>query len=310
MKSWWVILIFTVMAVLSATLPDLMLSPGPLTKSHQVIRNQCTACHRPFGGVQDARCTHCHQLKKATTDTSAQKAGWSSADLLRFHRQLKEPGCLSCHTDHRGKDPRLATSAFDHALLPVAMKTACESCHAAPADSLHRLIDVSCYNCHTTEEWSVAGTFDHDRIIGVAKTACGSCHPAPGDAFHQLLQEPCGACHSTTQWVPSTFDHARYFTLDRDHNVKCITCHTNNNFKVYTCYGCHEHSESGIRGEHEKHGIFNFSDCASCHRSADEDDIRQPGSTANNHTRPPEPNGVRQYIRSGKREEHHEEEDH
>ena len=42
----------------------------------------------------------------------------------------------------------------------------------------------------------------------------------------------------------------------------------------------------------------------------DEDDIRQPGSTANNHTRPPEPNGVRQYIRSGKREEHHEEEDH
>jgi hypothetical protein len=74
--------------------------------------------------------------------------------------------------------------------------------------------------------------------------------------------------------MPATFDHNKYFVLDRDHNTRCVTCHVRNNYKNYTCYGCHEHSPSNIRREHIKEGIRDFNNCVKCHRSADEDDIQ------------------------------------
>jgi hypothetical protein len=77
--------------------------------------------------------------------------------------------------------------------------------------------------------------------------------------------------------VPATFDHDKYFVLDRDHNVKCVTCHERNDYSRYTCYGCHEHSPEKIRREHIEEGIRDFKNCVECHRSADEHDIRMPG---------------------------------
>ena len=55
--------------------------------------------------------------------------------------------------------------------------------------------------------------------------------------------------------------------------MKCITCHTGNNFNIYTCYSCHEHSESKTIQEHLEEGITQISNCVSCHKSSDEDDI-------------------------------------
>jgi hypothetical protein len=111
-------------------------------------------------------------------------------------------------------------------------------------------------------------------ISAALQANCYSCHQKPADNFHQTLTDQCSKCHDTQKWSPSTFDHSAYFTLDRDHNAKCIVCHTTNNYKEYTCYGCHEHSEGKIRGEHEEEGIYNFSNCSSCHRSGNKHDIR------------------------------------
>ena len=59
--------------------------------------------------------------------------------------------------------------------------------------------------------------------------------------------------------------------LDRDHNTTCVTCHTGNDYKRYTCYGCHEHTPAKVRAEHEEEGIRDFENCVECHRSADEE---------------------------------------
>jgi len=50
-----------------------------------------------------------------------------------------------------------------------------------------------------------------------------------------------------------------------------VTCHVEDNYSTYTCYGCHEHTLAKVRREHVEEGIRNFEDCVSCHRSADED---------------------------------------
>lgn len=46
----------------------------------------------------------------------------------------------------------------------------------------------------------------------------------------------------------------------------CETCHKNNDYSLYTCYGCHEHSQAKIRAEHVEEGIQNFENCVECHR--------------------------------------------
>ena len=121
------------------------------------------------------------------------------------------------------------------------------------------------------------------------------------DTFHHFFIYNCYKFHTTSKWKPSTFDHSNYFVLDKDHNAECTTCHANNNFKAYTCYGCHEHSESKIRAEHLEEGINNFSDCASCHKSGDEHDIRMNGRSSQELNQN-EAKNVKDYINSGEKD--------
>jgi len=80
-----------------------------------------------------------------------------------------------------------------------------------------------------------------------------------------------------TAWKPATFEHAKFFELDKDHNATCITCHFDNDLSRYTCDGCHEHRPSNIRRKHEKEGIPDFENCVKCHRNArDEPEGRGP----------------------------------
>lgn len=73
-------------------------------------------------------------------------------------------------------------------------------------------------------------------------------------------------CHGQERWKPATLDHDKLFVLDRDHDGECATCHRNNEFSRYTCYGYHEHSPAKVRAEHVKEGIPVFENCMECHR--------------------------------------------
>jgi hypothetical protein len=90
------------------------------------------------------------------------------------------------------------------------------------------------------------------------------------DALHKQITGNCGQCHTQKKWTPATFEHDKYFVLDRDHNASCVTCHVRNDYSRYTCYGCHEHTPANIRREHVEEGIRDFDNCVECHRSADE----------------------------------------
>jgi hypothetical protein len=75
----------------------------------------------------------------------------------------------------------------------------------------------------------------------------------------------------------TAFEHGKFFVLDSDRDTTCATYHTGANFKRYTCYGCYEHTPSGVRAEHEHEGNRDFENCVKCHRSADKESA-EPGS--------------------------------
>jgi hypothetical protein len=190
-----------------------------------------------------------------------------------------EADCFACHAPFRG-----------------ASNDRCIACHK-PADigrltsrgqpvekpltrvPFHQsLLQQDCLACHGdhagVKRFRSEGRFSHALLGADARKDCLSCHKAPGDALHEQITGNCSQCHSVRQWVPANFDHDRYFILDRDHRTKCATCHVRNDYSRYTCYGCHEHSAEKIRREHVEEGIRDYRDCAECHRSADEHDIR------------------------------------
>lgn len=258
-----------ILFLLTLRYPDLMVSPGPLVPAHRALATDCFSCHTPFGGAVTDRCTTCHALGDIGVRTATgEPLGGESPPGSRasFHQALRTPECTSCHAEHRGS----TKPHFSHEALEPAAREGCASCHAAPVDDLHRDLGTACGSCHTTAHWEPA-TFEHDRLPKGVLERCESCHRAPADAFHRQSPGACASCHATTRWKPSTFDHDRYFVLDGDHRTTCATCHVNDEYSRYTCYGCHEHTPANIRAEHEEEGIRDFEGCVRCHRSAEDE---------------------------------------
>lgn len=264
--------IMSVFVSLMFLFPHIMINPGELVKGHQDLNKKCISCHKPFSGTPNDRCIACHAL-----DEIGKKADSATTKKTGFHAFLENQPCYGCHTEHKGFEPDSTNLTFSHALLDHQIVNKCGSCHDNPADSLHTKFTAECSKCHTTEGWKSSAHFDHELIVLTDKNNCSSCHKSPEDTFHGTLKDECSKCHSTQQWKPSTFDHSTYFVLDEEHNTDCKTCHQNNDYSQYTCFGCHEHTENNILEEHDEEGITDLNDCARCHKSADEDDIRMEG---------------------------------
>lgn len=270
MKYLIIIGIIAGIILLMVEFPSTMLSPGRLTNGHAQLKNNCTGCHEPFGGISNNKCIACHNLAEIGKDTSENALTVSGKKKILFHEGLSSQSCIACHTDHKGVDAAGQLNGFKHALLSDPLLNNCVSCHAMPTDNLHRQVNASCINCHNTEAWKNVVKFNHSMLLATDKTDCASCHQKPEDNFHKTLLDNCNTCHSTEKWVPANFNHASYFVLDGDHNVSCSTCHKNNNYNTYTCYGCHEHTTNNILAEHNEEGIYNINNCVECHKSGNE----------------------------------------
>jgi hypothetical protein len=247
--------------------PKVMLNPGELVTGHQKLKNNCFACHQAFNGINQEKCISCHALSKIGSDSMLDP---KAPQKILFHDKLSNNTCTACHSDHLGMNPEKTFNSFKHELLLGEDRSNCNNCHSKPTDKLHNQLSANCNNCHKTEGWKLVEKFNHNQIEAANKNNCTACHTKPTDTFHQQSKDNCNTCHSTEKWVPSTFEHSRYFVLDGKHQTKCVTCHTNNDYSKYTCYGCHEHSESNIRGEHNEEGIYQFNDCVRCHKSGSE----------------------------------------
>ena len=201
--------------------------------------------------------------------------------LIPGHKQL-ETDCFACHAPLTGvESPRCVSCHKPEDIgrlttkgLPIDKPLTSVAFH-------QKLIRQDCVACHSdhagVKRFRPQGHFDHALLQPAMREQCQSCHKSPNDALHQQITGNCSQCHSQDRWTPATFEHDKFFALDRDHNTRCVTCHVSNDYKRYTCYGCHEHTVENIRRKHIKEDIRNYSNCVECHRSADEHDIRGGG---------------------------------
>lgn len=268
-RGWlmWVIAANLVALVaLAFVYPHLMVSPGALAQGHAELTTDCFACHASWRGATSQRCISCHRLPDIGLRTTKGATLAQSGTRTAFHQELVEQDCMACHSDHAGpKLTQRSRKTFSHALLRTDVQQRCESCHTKPVDQLHQTLTIACVQCHSAQRWKPA-TFDHALLTKAQQARCDGCHKAPADTLHRQLKGNCGQCHAQNRWKPSTFDHAKLFVLDRDHDTQCATCHTNNDYSRYTCYGCHEHTPAKVRSKHVEEGIRDFVNCVECHR--------------------------------------------
>lgn len=216
----------------------------------------------------------------------------SPGELAEAHLKLNDK-CFSCHKPFSGISSEKCISC--HKIADIGKKV--DGYQNKPLFHL-QLSDQKCNSCHTDHqglipEHSLSG-FKHELLSPSVVNNCKSCHQKPLDKFHSPSIENCNKCHLTSNWLPTTFDHSAYFTLDQDHNTTCTTCHSNSNYTSFTCYGCHEHTESKIIAEHNEEGIYNIRNCVTCHKSGNEHDIKYNKKNLNDNERI----GLKEFLKS------------
>ena len=205
--------------------------PGRVVEAHAKVEGDCSQCHVRFDRAAQTRlCLACH--KEVAADTRAHTG---------FHGRHAEAPCRTCHTEHKGREARIAAfdeKRFDHAQTDFALRGA----HSK----------IECASCH------VAG-----RKFRDAPQACVACH-RKDDRHRGSLGEACADCHSEASWKEVRFDHARTrFPLRERHAaVACKDCHADPRFKgaPTACSACHAKDDvhKGRFGER----------CESCHSEA------------------------------------------
>ena len=197
--------------------------------------------------------------------------------LIHSHKQL-DTHCFACHTPFRGVVSERCTTCHKPDDIGRLLTTGQAIAKPLTSPLFHQQLNSQdCLACHSdhagVKRFMQQGRFNHALLQKATSEQCQNCHKPPTDSLHQQITGNCSQCHTQEKWVPTTFNHTQYFSLDGDHNTRCVTCHVGNDYSRYTCYGCHEHSPESIRREHIKEGIRNFDNCVACHRSSSERNI-------------------------------------
>ena len=196
----------------------------------------------------------------------------SPGALIPAHAGI-EKDCFACHAPWRGAASERCTRCHRRADIGLRTTRGVALRQAALRVPFHQeLIERDCLACHSDHAGAKLAersrqAFSHSMLRPQARPLCEGCHIAPADPIHRDLSAACGRCHGPDRWKPSTFDHASLFELDSNHNAPCATCHSGDDIRRYSCYGCHEHQPAPIRARHLEAGIRNFDDCARCHRN-------------------------------------------
>ncbi|MCU7880567.1 MAG: class III cytochrome C family protein [Candidatus Thiodiazotropha sp. (ex Lucinoma aequizonata)] len=198
---------------------------------------------------------------------------------IEAHTELAAD-CFACHTPFIGSRPAKCIAC--HKVEEIGLKTTKGRPIAKEKKNVafhQRLIEEDCVSCHSDHKGVKAfrpiSSFSHNLLESTLQKQCDSCHVNFVDDLHRKIKGNCVQCHTQETWLPATFEHEKHFLFDRNHRTECTTCHVNNDYANYTCYGCHEHSRSKVREEHHEEGIYDYEICVDCHRSADEDEAKR-----------------------------------
>jgi hypothetical protein len=200
----------------------------------------------------------------------------SPGAVVAAHQEIATD-CFACHAPLRGASASRCVAC--HAVDSIGLRTSKGVAIAKKniKGSFHQeLLEQDCMACHSDHagpklSQKARKPFSHALLRTSVRDQCQTCHKAPDNKLHQKLTGSCQQCHSQNAWKPATLDHDKLFVLDGDHNAPCETCHINNNYSQYTCYGCHEHTVQNVLREHRDENIRNINNCVECHRSADDE---------------------------------------
>ncbi len=261
--------------------------------SHNLLQvrdmNQCTECHqRPADQLHkqnNQECSQCHtsdRWRPATLDHAQyfrfDKDHGRDCASCHQNNNYKEYTCYGCH-DHTPEKVRQG-----HEKVGIYSYQNCLICHPGGDKEESKRILKSIKDRHASDINPTGRDFmpsegykkpAHNLLKGQNINDCISCHRAPADSLHRAGDQNCVQCHTADRWRPATLDHEQFFRFDKHHGPDCLICHQNNDYKEYTCYGCHEHSPGKIREEHLEEGISNYQNCAPCHPSADENEAKR-----------------------------------
>ncbi len=205
----------------------------------------------------------------------------SPGPLLPEHAAL-EGDCFACHAPLRGAVAERCIGC--HAVADIGLRSTTGVVRPGPARvAFHQnLRGQDCVACHGEHQGSRIGqaarmSFSHALLQPAALATCTTCHVAPASNLHRGFTAGCAQCHGTEAWAPASFDHARHFVLEGEHDVPCASCHVGNDTSRYTCTNCHEHAPDRIAARHRREGIEDVRNCASCHRSAHGEPQRRGG---------------------------------
>jgi hypothetical protein len=183
-------------------------------------------------------------------------------DCFACHAPFRSASAARCIACHKVPDiGRLTTKG-----APVR--------HTVEMPVFHQaLTEPNCMACHSDHAEPrltrrAEKPFVHALLKPAIRSQCSGCHTPPDTPLHRQNRANCSTCHNDRAWKPASFDHARYFVLDRNHAAACTTCHVGPTYETYTCYGCHEHQPAQLRARHAEEGIGNIENCVRCHRSA------------------------------------------
>jgi len=182
---------------------------------------------------------------------------YSPGDVVTKHSRL---GCNDCHAAFRRPPASSCSASNCHEPGKVGKKAAITDLHK-------KLEGQDCLSCHTEHKGAtgkITIAFDHRELLKTQ--GCADCHKGPKDELHISAGRNCRSCHTTKAWKPSTYDHIKFFPLEKEHKVACNKCHDTSSYKNYTCMNCHAHATRGIIEEHREEGVRNYGDCLRCHR--------------------------------------------
>ena len=262
------------------------LMPGEVTKAHAKLEVNCKECHVSFDkDAQTKLCMGCH---KEVAEGILKHKG--------FHGHLTEKECRTCHTEHKGRNAKIAIldfETFDHGKTDFPLvgahhnqeKVKCENCHEEQKkyrgtshlcnDCHHKndkhkgSLGTDCKNCHVETGWKNA-KIDHSKtsfpLIGKHQDVkCSKCHSDPA-RFKETPHE-CVACHLKTDKHKGQF------------GKRCETCHTEREWKSIR-FNHNTETKFKLVGKHEavkcltchKSTLFKekiATNCSSCHRKDD-----------------------------------------
>jgi hypothetical protein len=220
-------------------------SPGPLSKAHASLEANCSACHTPVAGVEDAGCVSCH----------ANEASLLARQPTAFHAAIADANnCAACHREHSGRN---SLRRMDHAAFARMMLRRLER-EPRAADASAFLQHLNSHRLNVMNPRITLDDRSEDSLL-----ECGSCHSS-SDPHTRVFGDDCAACHATSVWTIPAFAHPS------PASTQCAQCHLAPLSHYHEHFAMMSKPIAGV--EHAEP-----EDCFLCHQTTSWNDIRAVG---------------------------------